>query len=377
VTDDRTIPATPSLRVSEARAYPRLALLAAVLTLAVIAASAYLRHAQSGLPCGEAWSCAAQADPLARIPAVEVMRGVHRIAAAGASLLLVAMLAISFRERRERRFTAAALALVAGLAVLGIATPGARIPAVGLGNLLGGFALLGVLAAAHASAGKPAASSRGMRTLALATLALVFAQATVGGLIATQSARLACGSFPWCELPPLDELVAGEAWNPWRVPVVVEGKIVTPPGAAWLHVAHRTLSVLVAVLVLFLAARLWRSRPKLAAFLGLALAAVICAGIAGEVFPPTLGAPVAHNFAAALLVALLAYAAALPSLASAPRSSARSTAASPAARRREHPRDSPRGAGRRSPAHESAAAPSAGRRSGPARAQGAGARRPA
>lgn len=293
-----------------------LALVAATLTLVVIIASAYMRHVQAGLSCVDWPSCYASVGGVADGPGVVVVRGVHRLAASGVSLAVLAMLGLAFVRRTtgraQHRFTAAALAIIAGLAVLGLATPGARLPAVALANLLGGFALLAVLAATHANARALHGVSRRFRALAIATLALALLQAALGGLIATQSALLACPGFPGCDHATWQGLVDGGGWNPFRAAIELDGKVVAPEGAATLHLIHRLNGVLLAALVLVIATRLWRPRGGLASALVLTLAPGFGAGIAAALVPSALGVTLVHNACAAVLIALLAHVAASP-----------------------------------------------------------------
>ena len=292
------------------RGYATLALIAAALTVVVIVASAYMRHAQAGLSCVDWPSCYARVGGLADAPGVAVARIVHRLAASGVSLAVLVMLGFACMQRTrggvQRGWTLAAVAIVAGLATLGVATPGARLPAVALANLLGGFALLAVLAAAHASTGAVPDVSRRFRALAMATLALAFVQAALGGLIATQSALLACPAFPGCDHVSWREFAAGGAWNPFHAPAEAAGGIVAPSGAAALHLTHRLNGLLLAAMVLVVAARLWRPRGGLASAIGLTLAAGVGAGIAAALVPSALGVTIVHNAAAAVLIALLA-----------------------------------------------------------------------
>lgn len=261
----------------EGRGYAIAAIAAAALTFVVIVASAYLRHAQS-----------MSVDATA----IAVVRGAHRVAATGVALAILVMLWLAFRQRARHGWTIAAFALVAGLSVLGLGTPGARLPVVPLANLVGGLALLAVFSGA---------TSGHVRTLAFTAVALALVQAVLGGLIATQSALLACPSFPMCDLPGVNEFITGESWNPWRAPT---GS--APAGAAWLHVLHRVNGIVLAAIVLVVIVRLWQPRGRLAVFIGLALATTIGAGIAVALVPSSLGAAVVHNAAAALLIALLA-----------------------------------------------------------------------
>lgn len=292
----------------------RMALAAAALTFVVIVASAFMRHAQAGLSCGDWPACYARvaargADALPGA-AVQLVRIAHRLAATGVLVLVVAMLVVarvqSPARQREGRLTLAALLIVGALAGLGVATPGARLPAVTLGNLLGGYALLAVLAAtAAAAAGATPGAARAPATIALAA---VFVQAALGGMIGAQYASLACPALVDCGPWSWPAFADGGAWNPLRTPALVEGHLSAPGGAAGLHVLHRLNGLAVGALVLTTAAMLRHTRPRPAwALTGLLVAAAV-SGVAAVSPQPALAVVVAHNACAALLVALLAWA---------------------------------------------------------------------
>jgi cytochrome c oxidase assembly protein subunit 15 len=302
----------------------QLAIVAAALTFVVIVASAFMRHVQAGLSCADWPACYALAAGAgdAQIAGVGVARGVHRLAASGAALLVLAMLLVAWRHPPSRRWAVSALGIVAALAALGVATPGARLPAVALANLLGGFALLATLTAAHAHAGDLTMPSARVRAAAAMATALALLQAAIGGSIAAQSALLACPTLPGCDDLTWSAFFGGGAWNPWHAPSIASGRFVAPPGAAALHVLHRITGMLLMALVLAIAARLWQPRGVLAVALGLALSLVIAGGIAAALVPSSLGATLLHNASAALLVALLARAAVAPTAATATQSTA-------------------------------------------------------
>ena len=299
------------------RTFALVALAAAALTLVVIVASAYMRHAQAGLSC-PAWpECYARVasgpGDEARASGVPTARIAHRLAATLVTGAIALALLLAWMQRpawrREGRLVATALLIVAALAVLGIATPGARLPAVVLGNLLGGYLLLAVLAAAGAAALDPAPAPARARTLALAALAVAFAQATLGGLIGAQYAALTCPGLTDCGAWSWREFATGGSWSPLRAPVATGGHYVAAAGAAGLHVLHRVGALAVAALALAVAVALWRARPRFALVLVAALGIAAGLGIAAAATGPTLGRVVLHNAAAALLIALLAAAA--------------------------------------------------------------------
>ena len=136
----------------------RLAWLTLLLLLAVTCLSAYMRHRAAGLGCAPWPACYGQGERVAATPgavvvggqALTVARAAHRITATLALLLVIAMVAIAFNARpalrREGRLAQALLALAVLLALLGLFTPGARLPVVAMANLLGGLLMLALAA---------------------------------------------------------------------------------------------------------------------------------------------------------------------------------------------------------------------------------------
>lgn len=299
----------------------RAALAAAALTFVVIVASAFMRHAQVGLGCDDWPACYGRFDDDAAngapTPAVRIVRIAHRLAATGVLALVVGLTLVAWTQRppwkKEGLLAAAALALTAALAVLGIATPGARMPAVTLGNLLGGYVLLATLAATAAvarSLSPDVASPRDalLRWLALAVLAFVVVQAALGGSIGAQYALPACATLGKCPGFPFDEFRMTAALDPFRPLSVVDGRVVPPGDAAGVFVIHRTLAIVAAVLVLIVAWHLRGMHRVLARTLAALVVATPLAGVAAVAAVPSLSLTVAHNACSALLVAMLAVA---------------------------------------------------------------------
>jgi len=316
--------AAPSVAASARtpQRFARLACGAAALTFVVIVASAFRRHTQAGLGC-VAWpSCYAlvATDAQTAVPSIGVSlaRFLHRLAASSALLLIVGMLLVARGARtykRERALAVAALIVALSLAALGIATPGAERPAVPLGNLLGGYVMIAVLAAlagavAPGSAETGRVTASALRRFALALLGFAFLQAALGGFIGTQFALRSCPALDHCAGAAGDAFARGAVLDPFRPPVVVDGRVVAPAGAAGLHVIHRLLGIAVALAALALAYALRSSNRRGAALLaGLALAAPLL-GAAAILRMPSLPVTVLHNAAAAAMIATLAYIAA-------------------------------------------------------------------
>jgi cytochrome c oxidase assembly protein subunit 15 len=302
----------------------RMALAAAALTFVVIIASAFMRHTQAGLACADWPACygrmEASAGDIAPSIEVRVVRIAHRLAATSVLAFVIGLLLVAWTQKpawkREGSLALAALIVAAALAVLGLATPGARLPAVTLGNLLGGYLMLALLAATaaatrrHDATASTIASDGTARSIACTVLALVFVQAAAGGMIGAQYALTACPALDGCPAFSFGELLEAGAFDPFRELSIVDGRVVPPRGAAGLHTIHRALGIAVAAAVLALAYRM-RRLDRHAALLLVALAVgtplVGAAAVAGM---PSLPMTVLHNAAAASLVAALAYMAA-------------------------------------------------------------------
>jgi len=143
-----------------------LAGLAAVLVLAVVAASATIRN-----------------DELAA--AVAVARGAQRVAASLAALAVFAIAWLAWPHQALRPAALGALALTIALSIIGVAT-GIKPPlAAALANQIGGIALAALLAWLCGRAAPAAAQPRAGRPLATLALAVAAVQVFGGALLAT------------------------------------------------------------------------------------------------------------------------------------------------------------------------------------------------
>ena len=317
--------ATPETTARLRALFARLALAAATLTFVVIVASAFMRHTQAGLACADWPACygrievsGGEASPTT---VVRVARIAHRLAATGVLALVIGLLLVAWTQKpawkRAGGLALAALIVAAALAVLGLATPGSKVPAVTLGNLLGGYLMLALLAAtAAAAAGAGVAARPGtsraqpLRWTALAILLLVFVHTASGGLIGAQYALTACPTLAGCPDSSFGTLTGAGALDPFRELSVVDGRVVPPSGAAGLHTLHRALGIAVAIALLALAYRLRRTDRRAALLLLMLGAGALMLGAAMIAGMPSLPMTVLHNAVAASLVAVLAYRAA-------------------------------------------------------------------
>jgi len=285
----------------------RLAIGAAGAVFMVIVASAWLRHSLAGLMCADWPACYGVVDPPQAIPGAFFARLVHRFAASAALIMVALIPFLALRAQSgfdaERRLAWLALAIALGLAALGIATPGARVPAIALGNLVGGFALLATLVVlAVRLAG---VRSSGSTMLALVALLVVFAQVATGGMIGAQFALISCPAAFDCPGADLASVAASGAIDPLRRLEVVAGRVRPPDGAASLVVLHRLLAI-VALMSSFAAAWSLRRQRALAGATVLTALGAAVSGAAAAFAQPSLPATLAHNAFAAFLVASLA-----------------------------------------------------------------------
>jgi len=171
--------------------------------VAVVVASAWLRLGAPRAACADWPGCRLALGPMpGRAPAASsetagsamsappLLAGLRLVHRSAASLLLpavVVLAAIAWRARRRGLVARAAgmCALALGLAALGIVTPGSRSPAVMLGNLLGGLALLALAWSALLSLHADRALPRGVARWAIACAALWALQAAFGAMSGT------------------------------------------------------------------------------------------------------------------------------------------------------------------------------------------------
>jgi len=293
--------------------YVAFGLMAAVLML-----SAYLRLSGAGLGCAGWPACYGQgyADPAISQQAATPARVAHRLIATALGLAVLAIAVMAWRRRQpapgQWRTALLALGLTLFLSVLGIATPGTRLPAVVLGNLLGGMALLGVLwwlSLGSRRVGATIVDAR-FRTAVWFGLILLFVQIALGGLVSANFAASACTRFPACGTGWF-EAWSWAAFNPWRELVLQSnGAVAIPFDAAAIHVTHRATAVAIDFYLLGLGLTAAGSgAPRYGkALIGLTFLQAIL-GIAAVKFAHPLVVVLSHNaLAAVLLLTLLSLA---------------------------------------------------------------------
>ncbi len=292
----------------------RLAGVCAALVLAVTSLSAFIRLSHAGLGCTDWPQCYGQrlrqlqqgvpvgADEQSATTAVRVL---HRVFATAALLLVISMVLVCVGSRpvlrSEGAMALALLGLALSLAVLGRWSSGARVPAVALGNLLGGFAML-ALCTRLAVAGVPVEALR-LRVWVGAAVFLLALQIALGGLVSASYAALSCNA--WSECFAAAQSVGWDTLNPWREPLLHALPPVNPDGAL-VHALHLGLGVgLVAVVLPLAAFALRRGRPGSAAALLILLLAQILVGTLMSLDALHLQFALLHNVLGSALLATL------------------------------------------------------------------------
>lgn len=294
----------------------RLALMCAALVLAVTSLSAFIRLSQAGLGCDDWPQCygsrlrGAQQGQLGldtKTEAVAAARLAHRAVAVLALLAVLTMLAISFGNRpwlqREGLLALVLLALALGLAVLGRWTAGARVPAVAMGNLVGGMLMLALCWRLAATGSAPSARPA-ITTWARMAALLLLCQLAIGALVSASYAGLSCAGIGDC-LAAAD--TAGWPWrvlDPWREPVFDATPLPMNPDGALAQLLHRAGAVLVlAVLAPLGWAALRGGQQREGASLLVLLILQVALGLLMTATALPITAALAHNIVAALLLA--------------------------------------------------------------------------
>jgi cytochrome c oxidase assembly protein subunit 15 len=289
----------------------RLALTCAMLVLAITSLSAFIRLSKAGLSCSGGPGCYGQSQrelqqglpaTAGEDAATAAARLAHRVAASSALLLVIVMVLVCLGSRpllwREGGVALALLVLALFLAVLGRWSANARVPAVAMGNLLGGFAMLALCWRLARRGG--ATVPPWLRAWAGLAVIVLAGQVALGGLLSASFAATSCTGLAECIAA--SEGVPWSALDPWREPVLASASPINP-GGALVQTLHRLSGFGAALVLLALGLAAVRSRRRVAGALLLALlAAQIVLGLqmAGT---PSLALALLHNVVAALLIA--------------------------------------------------------------------------
>lgn len=300
---------------------------ALALALVVVSLGAYVRLSDAGLGCPDWPGCYGQLVVPEQAPDLAAARNafpdrpveapkawkemIHRYAASGLGLAILALVAMAWRRRAERTpgLEIALLAVVCAQGLLGMLTVTRLLkPVIVTGHLLGGLSTLALLAVLWLRE-RPAPSRRPapawLRSLALAALAAVFVQIALGGWVSSNYAAAACPDFPTCQGRWWPELDTHHAFTLDReLGATASGALLPGTALTAIHWAHRLFAGVVLGLVGPLGVALmgrvgWRGEG-LAVLVALSLQLAL--GIGNVLLHWPLPLAVAHNTGAALLL---------------------------------------------------------------------------
>ena len=308
-----------------------------LLVMVLVSLSAYLRLAHSGIGCTDWPACYGRiGDPPAVSQTISSENAyqrivaeasqplawatpLHRLVASVLGLLIVLLVVLSLKLKRDRMISLALLGLTVFLALLGIKSGGLHSPAVVMGNLSGGFLMLGLLGwmLFKDSGGNDQAPERASLPGALiVTTVLVLAlQILLGGLTSANFAATSCQTLPDCH----------GAWLPgseiWKAMDLSRHHEVTSMGQAIggqeridIHIAHRLGAVVTTLMVLAVGFMAWSVGGRLrkaGAIALILLTAELSIGITAITSDLPIELAVAHNWAAGLLLLVMLKVAAL------------------------------------------------------------------
>jgi cytochrome c oxidase assembly protein subunit 15 len=184
-------------------------------------------------------------------------------------------------------------------------------PAVVTAHLLGGLALLALLAAQEqVFEPKPLVLSPGLRLAVAGVAALALLQIALGGWVSTNYAVLACSDFPTCQGRWWPEMDFAHGFTLQRgLGVTAEGEWLPFAALTAIHYTHRLVAYALLAALVALAVALRRTGNAQARRFAIGLAAIaawqFATGLSNVVLGWPLAAAVGHTGGAAALVLLL------------------------------------------------------------------------
>ncbi|HZF80374.1 MAG TPA: COX15/CtaA family protein [Rubrivivax sp.] len=317
----------------------RLASLTALtlfLTFDLVVFGAFTRLTDSGLGCPDWPGCYGQVSPLgaareisaaeAAAPSGKVtwhkawIEMIHRYLAMTVGVLILVMAAVSWRERFSARhdrlpfspwWPTLTLAWVVVQGLFGKYTVTLKLyPAVVTLHLLGGLALVALLAVQHAAFTRRAlALAPRLRSAAAVAFAVLGVQIALGGWVSTNVAVLACTGFPQCNGQWWPDMSGAGFVLLRELGHAADGSGLPYQAMVAIHMAHRVFAVVAALVLAALAWALWRVGGDVGRFggaLAVVLALQMASGLSNVVLGWPLVAALAHSAGAAALVLLLA-----------------------------------------------------------------------
>ncbi|NOX68214.1 MAG: hypothetical protein GXP15_03435 [Gammaproteobacteria bacterium] len=300
----------------------KLAIASLALVVLLVSLSAYLRLEHSGIGC-EPWpSCYGNIGVVASKVTVgdayerlleearqplSWARPLHRLVASVLGMMILGLALLAVIRKRDRVLALSLLLLTVFLAGLGIYSEGINNPAIVMGNLAGGFSMLGLLGWMVFRSPRTAAASRhSVRVLAIIALAVLGLQILFGGLTSANFAASACRTVPDCHgswLPGKNLAAAFDLTQAHQIGA--SGNVLGGAERADIQKLHRLTAILTAVLIIAagIAAMRAESRYRSTATVMLIIVlAEFSVGVAAIVTELPIGLAVAHNWLAGILL---------------------------------------------------------------------------
>jgi len=311
--------------------FRRLCLIGTLIALCVIVLGAYVRLSHAGLGCPDWPGCYGHLTvgqavdnahainqqyperPLEADKALKEM--VHRYLAAGLGLVIIAIAALAWRNRRDPhqplKLPIALVALVIFQGLLGMWTVTLLLkPLIVSAHLVGGLTTMSLLwwMALQTSRRTRPQGERSLRKWAMAGLVVLALQIMLGGWVSTNYAAVACPDFPTCQRSFWPDMDFKDAFVLWRgLGIDYEGGVLDHPARVAIHYTHRLGAIVAALVLGFVAWKALRSgQSRGVRVAGGALATTLIAQLllgpvmVVKTFPLPLAT--AHNAVAALLV---------------------------------------------------------------------------
>jgi len=291
------------------RIFHGLILFTFALMAVTILLSAHMRLTGAGLGCPDWPACYGRNLAGPAPPHPNWVNITHRIAASTMGFTALAITLLAWRRRRaapgDLPPVLALFGLAVFLAVLGKWTHDPHLPAVALGNLLGGLGMLALLWRLHLGYTPQYAASLRLRGRVSLGLGLLVVQIVLGGMVSASFAALSCtgpsGCGEWMQHASLT------AFNPFQVLNVPQGGNFIPGEAQQtLHMTHRFFALLVFCYLAWLGACLIRENLRHSGMLLIAtLTLQVTLGAGAVAYSLPLFLVLIHNATAAFLLLIL------------------------------------------------------------------------
>ena len=302
-----------------------------LLVILLITLSAYLRLAHSGIGCEDWPACYGQ---IGEAPAASQVipnenayqrivaeadqpfawaTSLHRLVASVLGLMIVLLVVLSLFQKRNRLISIALLGITVFLALLGLKSGSLHSPAVVMGNLSGGFLMLGLLGWMLFNPGDGESyykSKKGLPGL-LAPMAVLFLvmQILLGGLTSANFAATSCQTWPDCQGKWLPGPAIFKAFDLTRThKVTPDGHVTGGEERVDIHIAHRLGAVATTLLILAVGFLSWRAGGRLrnaGIVVALLVAVEFTIGIISITSDLPIWLAVSHNWIAGLLLLAL------------------------------------------------------------------------